>query len=611
MGSVLWEKDMRHLFCRSVTVELFAITDGDSKPWTRVEWNTEVVNEAGVDEVVGATTVKLIVFYNQREGVNTRHSVVDEIGTAGCHELRIQLALLRRLKIQLRVPSINCKHMDLPFLALAGITCFLLFRTRRSPSKTESECSVEEMEDGLSRLPDDVLCLIISQLPTQDAVKTSILSRRWRNLYKFTNRVRFHCCHMLGFGVIDCDEQKFWMLQQKFLEGVYTFLQLHSGSKITSFELLCCSPRFFLDSYCKLFRYFSKVGVEQLNLSYSCFPVCPVSSNKGPTFPCHQLLSETPSLKYLRLGGFFVKKSTFENSCNSLNTLKLHCVSLAHGAVECILSNCLSLKSLTMLYCRLPPKLGIHGSNLLLDFLMIELCENLEEINLHATNLITFKYSDSKMSEIVFDHVPLLQNLSIGLYGDNAIPYVFGELTKDLHQLKRLSFITGAKYYQGLDKIPGVINTLSNLKELVLYVSSDHEFDLQKISLFFDACPVLQKFYLVTTRAAFDGQRVAKGSGVHHSQLKEVEFCSFGGSKNEVDFALYILKTAAILERMYISICPFSWTKAVPLWDEEKQNMICKQFQEQALSKNVAVIMQVLHSPVLRPLDQRWRPVST
>ncbi|KAG8380461.1 hypothetical protein BUALT_Bualt06G0017800 [Buddleja alternifolia] len=511
------------------------------------------------------------------------------------------------------VPTINCKNMDLPFLA-AGITCFLLFRTRCSPSKAKAniECySVEEMEDGLSQLPDDVLCLIISHLPTQDAVKTSILSRRWRNLYKFTTRVRIHCCDMLGVRFIYCDNRKFRMLQQKFLEGVNTFLQLHSGCKITSFDLMCCSSRFFLASFCKLFRYFGEVGLEQLILSYSCAPVSPLSSNKGPTFPCHQLLSTTPSLKYLQLRGFLVQNSRFENSCNFLNTLSLCCVTLGPGAVECILSNCLSLKSLTMLQCMLPPKLCIHGSNLLLEFLMVEVCYNLEEINLHAMNLITFEYLDVKMSKIVFNHVPLLQNLSISFYGDNAIPYVFGQLTKDLHQLKRLSFSTSPKYYQGLDEIPSVINTLNNLMELVLHVPWDLEFDLQKISLFLDACPGLQKFYLVTKGAAFDGQRVAKPSGVHHSQLKEVEFCRFTGTKNEVDFALYILETAVGLERMYISINPVHWTEAVPLWDEERQNVICKQFQEHALSKNVVVIMQVSHSPVLRAPRERWRPVST
>ncbi|KAG8380482.1 hypothetical protein BUALT_Bualt06G0019900 [Buddleja alternifolia] len=505
--------------------------------------------------------------------------------------------------------TISCKHVDLPLLALAGIACFMLFRTRCSSSKAKSECySVEEMEDGLSQLPDEVLCFIISQLPTQDAVKTSILSRRWRNLYKFTTRVKFHCCDMLGCCFRDRDQQKFWMLQQKFLEGVYTFLQLRSGCKITSFDLSCCSSKFFLNSFCKLFPYFGKVGVEQLNLSYSCSPV-PFKS--GPTFPCHQLLSATPSLKYLQLAGFFVPKSRFENSCNSLNTLKLYCVTLAPGAVECILTNCLSLKSLALLCCALPTKLCIHGSNLLLEFLMVEYCDNLEEINLHAVNLITFEYMDVKMSEIVFNHVPLLQNISISMYGDNAIPYVFGKLTKDLHQLKRLSFSTSPKYYQGLDEIPGVINTLSNIKELVLLVASELEFDLRKISLFLDACTVLQKFSLVTKGAAFDGQRVAKTSGVHHSQLKEVEFCRFTGTKTEVDFALYILKTAVVLERMYIGIYPLLSTKSEPLWDEEKQNMIRKQFQEQALSKNVVVITQVSHSRVLRFPRERWRPAST
>ncbi|KAG8380447.1 hypothetical protein BUALT_Bualt06G0016200 [Buddleja alternifolia] len=221
------------------------------------------------------------------------------------------------------------------------------------------------MEDGLSQLPDDVLCLIISRLPTQDAVKTSILSRRWRNLYKFINRVRFHCCNMSGFHSTD-----------------YSFQSYAIAAKI----------------------YLS---------------VC---------------METTPFPMYL------------------VNLLKI-----------CISSS---------------------------------------------------------------------------------------------------------------------------------------------------ACPSQLVQYYQTRRAAFEGQRVAKASGVHHSQLKEVEFCSFGGSKNEVEFALYMLKTAAVLERMCISICPFSWTKAVPLWDEEKQNMICKQFQEQALSKNVVVIMQVSRSLVLRPLKQGWRPVS-
>ncbi|KAG8380456.1 hypothetical protein BUALT_Bualt06G0017300 [Buddleja alternifolia] len=131
---------------------------------------------------------------------------------------------------------------------------------------------------------------------------------------------------MLGLRFINGGKLKFRMLQQKFLEGVYTFIQLHSGCKITSFDLMCCSPRFFLDSFCKLFRYFGKVGVEQLILSYSCAAVSPVSSNKGPTFPCHQLLFATPSLKYLQLRGFFVQNQSMR--IRAASSIPLSCVVL-------------------------------------------------------------------------------------------------------------------------------------------------------------------------------------------------------------------------------------------------------------------------------------------
>ncbi|CAN1224551.1 F-box/FBD/LRR-repeat protein At4g00160 [Linum grandiflorum] len=53
-------------------------------------------------------------------------------------------------------------------------------RKRRRRSKRDSTCAV----DRLSELPDCILNHILSFLITKDAVKTSVLSRRWRSVWK-------------------------------------------------------------------------------------------------------------------------------------------------------------------------------------------------------------------------------------------------------------------------------------------------------------------------------------------------------------------------------------------------------------------------------------------
>ncbi|KAJ1391002.1 Leucine-rich repeat domain superfamily [Sesbania bispinosa] len=53
-------------------------------------------------------------------------------------------------------------------------------------------------EDLISQLPDEVLCCIISSFSIDEAVKSSILSKRWRSpLWKYSSRFDFDVTHMI------------------------------------------------------------------------------------------------------------------------------------------------------------------------------------------------------------------------------------------------------------------------------------------------------------------------------------------------------------------------------------------------------------------------------
>ena len=49
-------------------------------------------------------------------------------------------------------------------------------------------------EDKMSQLPDDILLLILDKTDIFEAVKTSILSHRWKNLWRLLPSLRFHHC---------------------------------------------------------------------------------------------------------------------------------------------------------------------------------------------------------------------------------------------------------------------------------------------------------------------------------------------------------------------------------------------------------------------------------
>ncbi|KAG7547693.1 FBD domain [Arabidopsis suecica] len=103
-------------------------------------------------------------------------------------------------------------------------------RERRVRSKRSGD-RVKKV-DRLRNLPDCLLFKILLNLPTKDVVRCSVLSRRWRNVWRYVPGLNLKCS---DFMVADCyDSSEFNSL----LGFVYRFLGFNSESCLQEFRLM-------------------------------------------------------------------------------------------------------------------------------------------------------------------------------------------------------------------------------------------------------------------------------------------------------------------------------------------------------------------------------------
>lgn len=68
-------------------------------------------------------------------------------------------------------------------------------------SKERGRCVVDttrEEEDMISNLPDALISKVLSYLPTEEAVRTSVLSSRWKSLWLFISAIDLDTCTFPG-----------------------------------------------------------------------------------------------------------------------------------------------------------------------------------------------------------------------------------------------------------------------------------------------------------------------------------------------------------------------------------------------------------------------------
>ncbi|XP_058073177.1 F-box/FBD/LRR-repeat protein At1g13570-like isoform X2 [Magnolia sinica] len=317
---------------------------------------------------------------------------------------------------------------------------------------------MEKSNDRISELPDDMLHSILFKMPMKFIIRTSILSRRWRNLWKPI----WAYATALDLGAEFATGQT----PEEFVATVNRYLQLHKGKEIQIFRLpyIPCNPS---DAE-KWVEFAIAKGVKELHIDF-CKPFKESKLCKLP----NSLLS-CDFLTELKLSRCDFSPLLDFKGCPYLKTLHLSHVTVTDALFERMLSNCPLLEQLSLRFCLELTHIKVSAPDLPLKTLIVVECLDAVEIEIFAPNLQSFRFYGDFIP-MYFENISSLVDVLI-----DGICREDHDLGKDcigvLHHLehvKTMTLFSGSLEYVGLveeytpEDLPLAFHNLQELQLLM------------------------------------------------------------------------------------------------------------------------------------------------
>ncbi|XP_068667832.1 F-box protein At5g03100-like [Aristolochia californica] len=264
---------------------------------------------------------------------------------------------------------------------------------KRPPTNRRTKRAKRDSKDQFSCLPDCVLIHILSLVDVKDAVKTSILSRRWRQLWMYIDS--------LVFG-----ESPGTLYQDKFVGFVDRSLSLYRGNRLKKFQISLSKNPISASTINNWIHNALARGVEDLDLRFPCDSPYQLPDNQ----------SAYQSLQALKLYNCRLSPASIKcfSSLKSLS-LRSHYTLLAderirdNNVFQSIISNCTVLEHLELIDDCILTCLDFSTSNRLLKRLEIESAYGSapNSVEISAPNLTSLEFRGCLVSNGY-----LLNNLS-------------------------------------------------------------------------------------------------------------------------------------------------------------------------------------------------------
>ncbi|XP_040999034.1 F-box/FBD/LRR-repeat protein At1g13570-like [Juglans microcarpa x Juglans regia] len=405
--------------------------------------------------------------------------------------------------------------------------------------------------DKISNLPGHVIDQILSQLSIKEAVKTSILSSKWRFKWATLPHLVFdNQC----FPVSSQDQT---IVKNKLVSIVDHVLLLHNGP-IYKFKL---SHRDLLG--------ITDIDRWILHLSRCSIKEFVLEIWKGQRYKMPSSLFLCQNLVHLELFNCFLKPPLTFKGFGSLKSLDLQHVTLAQDVFESLISSCPLLERLT-----------------LMNF------DGFAHLNINAPNLQYFDIGGD-FEDISFEHTSSLAVVSIGLYVNvgNDIKQVYSNSSNllkffvHLPVIRRLEVQSYFLKYLAVGILPGRLPIpCVNLNYLSLRINFNDSEEVLTALCLLRSSPNLQELEVLARPEELAAvAKVINFQEDDHSsctlnQLQLVKIFGISGTQRELNFIKLVLLASPVLERMTVKPASIdgSWELVKELLRFRRASMIAE-----------------------------------
>ncbi|MQL84454.1 hypothetical protein Taro_016966 [Colocasia esculenta] len=423
-------------------------------------------------------------------------------------------------------------------------------------------------DDRISELPDAILCHILSLMPTKAATQTSILSRRWRDLWQYIWRFSTTLDFTAEFAARQTPDE--------FVRNVNRYLELHRGKKIQRFLVsFDIDPWTDLDSIQwghKWVEFAVARDVEELRLEFSSevqktyFCVDFEKWVSGFTVP-HQVFDCMP-LRVLGLVNCRLSLPPDISGLCSLRSLSLTRVDVTDDVLQSILSECGLLERLFLRDCVHFKSIKLTSPRIKLKQLVVVDCSALSDLEISASSLQSFLFYGDIWVYSSFSGVTNLADVfmcSINRESYWEVHHNYIDLLSVVPHVEILTVCTATLWAiddLSLDYGEDLPPPLHHLRELQLLMD---EMSMDYLSIIcgffaFFATPLLERLFIRLPLNPNDSSpteaTIEQPQVVHFNQLRVIKMYNFKGTRSEMELVTLLLEKAPSLESLVLVAPP-------------------------------------------------------